>query len=227
MTASGEAGGARGMGGGALPLVIYGAGDHGRVVAEAARLAGWRVLGFLDDRVAAGEEIGGAPVLGAAERLAGIEAAVIVAVGENAHRWDLIKRVEGEGARLAAVVHPAAAVSESATVGRGVFIGAQAVVNAEAELRAGAIVNSGAVVEHHAVVGEAAHVGPGAVVTGRSQVGERALVGAGAVVLPGRAIGAAATVGAGAVVTADVLAGATVAGNPARPMDERAAERGA
>jgi acetyltransferase-like isoleucine patch superfamily enzyme len=45
-----------------------------------------------------------------------------------------------------------------------------------------------------------------------------ATIGSGATILGGVRIGAAATVGAGAVVTKDVAPGATVVGNPARPL---------
>jgi UDP-perosamine 4-acetyltransferase len=45
-----------------------------------------------------------------------------------------------------------------------------------------------------------------------------AFVGAGATVLPRLHIGAGSVVGAGATVTADVPAGATVVGAPARPL---------
>jgi acetyltransferase-like isoleucine patch superfamily enzyme len=49
-------------------------------------------------------------------------------------------------------------------------------------------------------------------------IGRNVWMGAHASVLKGVAIGDGATIGAGAVVTRDVAAGATVAGNPARPL---------
>jgi len=65
------------------PLVIYGAGGHGRVVADAARAAGLELLGFLDDAAppAAADET----LLDAADpRLKA--AGFIVAIGDNATR---------------------------------------------------------------------------------------------------------------------------------------------
>jgi UDP-2-acetamido-3-amino-2,3-dideoxy-glucuronate N-acetyltransferase len=52
----------------------------------------------------------------------------------------------------------------------------------------------------------------------RTIVEERASIGSGAVILGGLRIGSGAVVGAGAVVTADVAAGETVAGVPARVL---------
>ncbi|AGB39171.1 acyltransferase [Natronococcus occultus] len=56
--------------------------------------------------------------------------------------------------------------------------------------------------------------------TGEVVVGERAMIGAGAIVLPGVEIGAGASVAANSLVTRDVAPGETVAGVPARPMDD-------
>jgi maltose O-acetyltransferase len=50
------------------------------------------------------------------------------------------------------------------------------------------------------------------------RIGCNVWIGGGAIVLPGVTIGDDAIVGAGAVVTRDVAPGATVAGNPARPV---------
>lgn len=50
------------------------------------------------------------------------------------------------------------------------------------------------------------------------RIGANVWIGGGALILPGVTIGDDAIVGAGSVVTRDVPAGATVAGNPARPL---------
>ena len=49
-------------------------------------------------------------------------------------------------------------------------------------------------------------------------IGRNVWIGGGAILLPGITVGDNAIIGAGAVVTRDVAAGATVAGNPARPI---------
>jgi maltose O-acetyltransferase len=50
------------------------------------------------------------------------------------------------------------------------------------------------------------------------RIGANVWIGGGAIILPGVTIGDDAIIGAGSVVTRDVPAGATVAGNPARPF---------
>ncbi len=73
-------------------------------------------------------------------------------------------------------------------------------------------------VEHDCVIGEFVTFGPAAKVNGNVTIGDHAYIGSGAVLRQGVAIGAGATVGMGAVVTRDVPPGATVVGNPAKPL---------
>ncbi|QDU33681.1 UDP-N-acetylbacillosamine N-acetyltransferase [Poriferisphaera corsica] len=199
-------------------LLIYGAGGHGHVIAEAAKLAGFQVLGFVDDEAKLGDEMSLPLFQLNDERVVG--AAIIVAVGDNLARRRITSDLVASGRHLANVVHPSAMVSESVGMGQGVFVGAGSIINSCAFLRDGVVINSGAVVEHHCQVNEYAHVGPGCVMGGGVSVGTCAMVGLGSRVLPRVKIGAYATIGAGAVVTTDVRESARVVGMPAKELSQ-------
>lgn len=213
---------------------MWGAGGHGKVVADLVRALGHAVAGFVDsDPAKLGEEAepGGARVvvggeallraLDAGEPLPAGADAFALALGDNRLREACLRRLGGHA--LPALVHPSATVSPSALVGRGTVVFAGAVVNAAARIGDAAIVNTGAVVEHDCELGAAVHLSPRATLAGGVRVGDRAWVGAGATVIPRVEVGADAVVGAGAVVIRDVAAGQTVAGVPARPLAARAA----
>ncbi len=201
------------------PLAIYGTGGHGEVVADAADAAGFSLLGFLDDDPGA-EAPRGLP--GRALRPLDPDdprldhAAFIVAIGDNAARLRVHRRLADAGRTMVNVVHPAAVVSGRATLGRGVFVGAHTLIQPSTTLGDACLVNSAAVVEHHCRLGDAVHVAPGAVLGGGVRVGEMTLLGLGSRVLPGVVVGERCIVGAGAVVTRDVAGGVTVMGCPAR-----------
>ncbi|MFN4090992.1 MAG: DapH/DapD/GlmU-related protein, partial [Alphaproteobacteria bacterium] len=73
-------------------------------------------------------------------------------------------------------------------------------------------------VEHDCRIGDYVTFAPGAKVNGNVEVGDHAYVGSGAVIRQGLTIGEGAVIGMGAIVTRDVPPGATVAGNPAKPL---------
>lgn len=198
------------------PLLIYGAGGYGLVVAEAASAAGWRVRGFLDDQRPV-ESVGTWRVFnGVPEDAAG--AAVIIAIGDNMARRRIAADMVSAGLRLVSVVHPTAWISPSAIIGQGVYVGAKAVINGQAQIDNGAIINTAAVVEHHCRVAGFAHIAPNVVLMEHVTVGALALVGPGAVVKTEITIGEDARVGAGAAVVGDVIKNEAVAGVPAKPI---------
>ncbi|HEY4185082.1 MAG TPA: acetyltransferase [Polyangia bacterium] len=201
-------------------IVVYGAGGHGRVVADAALSAGFELLGFLDDALPVGHDIFGWRVLGNADWLRGrLDVAVALGVGANAARARAAETLTRAGATLATVVHPSAVLSPRAEVGAGTVVFALAVLNVGARVGTGAIINSGAVVEHDVVIGDFAHVASNAALAGGARLGAQALLGTGANVLPACTIGDRSIVGAGAVVNRDVPTDVTVAGVPARLLE--------
>lgn len=210
-----------------LPLlIVFGAGGHGRVVADAALASGaWRAVVATDRDPAqwGGDLLPGIPVI-ALDAVASLPGplALHVAIGTNAYRRAEAERLR-ELAPLATVVHPHASVASSAVVGPGCLLTAQCVVGPTARLGAGVVVNHGAVVDHDCEIDAWAHIAPGARLGGAVKVGEAALVGAGSTVLRNLRIGAEATLGAGAVALNDVPANQAWAGVPAHPLANAAA----
>jgi sugar O-acyltransferase (sialic acid O-acetyltransferase NeuD family) len=205
------------------PLVIVGAGDHGRVVLELLRSAGEAPIGFAEPRLDGADTrvVEGLPVIGDLHvQTAWIvqRTRFVVALGDNQARRDAFQRCLGLGLVPAVAVHPSATLLTGARVEAGAMVCAGAVIGVAAWIGPNAIVNTAASVDHDGMVGAHAQVGPGAHLAGRVTVEEGGFIGIGAAVREGRTIGAWALVAGGAMVIDDVAAGERVGGVPARPM---------
>jgi UDP-perosamine 4-acetyltransferase len=196
-----------------VEVLVWGAGGHGRVVADLARALGHEVAGYTDADPSRAD-------IAETDMLAWLEAdggrVLALGVGDNTIRLARARALPA--ARLPALAHPAAVLGSGIDRGAGSVVLAGAVLNTGASLGMAVIVNTAAVIEHDVEVGDGAHVSPGAVVAGGASVGVLAWVGANATVLPGVRVGEGAIVGAGAVVVASVPPGVTVAGVPARRL---------
>lgn len=202
-------------------LALLGAGGHGKVVADAALLSGWKSVIFFDDAWPHIQMNGHWPVVGdmaaLLTRLNEFDA-VLVSIGHCTTRWQKQQALQAAGAMLATVVHPRACVSPYARLGAGTVVMAGAIVNVDAEVGAASIVNTGASVDHDCALAHGVHVCPGAHLSGNVTVGFCSWVGVGAVIRQGVHIGTGVTVGAGAVVVKPIPDGLTVVGNPAVPL---------
>ena len=206
------------------PLVIIGAGGHGRVVAALAQRAGCPVRGFVDR--GAESIVQGFPVLGGDEYLDAKhthDMHIAMGLGSRAtwqRRWDLCEHIDGLGLSAPQLIDPDATLASSVEIRRGtqVLMGAQ--VQNGTSIGEWCLINTAAVIEHDCRIHPHTHVAPGAVLCGGVTVGVGAHIGAGTVVKEGVTIGSRATIGLGSVVLRDVADGQTVVGIPARGINE-------
>lgn len=112
-----------GQGMSARPLIVYGAGGHGKVVADILIARGEKVMGFLDDTKTAGMKVLGLPVLGSSEWLdANPNARVALGVGNNIVRERTAELCLAKKADLVTAIHPSAVIAQSAVVEEGAVI---------------------------------------------------------------------------------------------------------
>jgi len=198
-------------------LVIIGAGGHGSVIADIARLNDYEEIVFLDDAVVERKDY---PVVGKIADCTKYisDADFFIAIGGNATRKKLFDMLAENGASLAALIHPNAVIGENVKMGNGTAIMAGAVVNPGAVIGDGVILNTCSSVDHDCCVGNFSHVSVGAHLCGTVTLGTGVFIGAGATVINNVSVCDGVTVGAGAVVVRNIEKEGTYLGVPARKI---------
>jgi acetyltransferase EpsM len=198
-------------------IIIYGAGGHAQVVADAARAQNLAVSGFCSDE-GSGHRLS-VPLLPGL-RTVGTESFVqgppqVVAIGENERRRRIASLLPGLFRRI---VHPSCVMGSDVEIGEGAMVLHRTVVGTGARVGCHAIVNTAATVGTGSVVGDFAHVAPHSWIGSGAQIGAGVLVGAGSVIAEGVTIGPWTTIGARALIMADIPAYKTAVGDPFRVL---------
>lgn len=197
-------------------LVIIGAGGHGAVAADIARLQHYDEIIFLDDHAQQGRL--GFPLKGNVEDflhyLEGWD--FFVAIGNSKVREKIQRMLTERNAHIETLIHPNAVIAEDVQIGKGCIVMAGAVVNAGAVIEDGVILNTCCSVDHDCVVGVFSHIAVGAHVCGTVCIGEHVWIGAGATVINNISICDDTTIGAGAVVVKSIVTKGVYIGMPAK-----------
>ena len=201
------------------PVIIIGAGGHGKVVADIVQKSGDRVAGFLDDHAKPGGRFIGLPVFGAVDQYQRYRetAAFVIAVGNAAAREEIAEKLRG--AAWYTAVHPSAVIAGiGVCIGEGTVVAANAVINAGSRIGRHCIINTAAVVEHDNIIEDFAHISVGAKLAGTVRIGKGSWIGIGASVRNNLNICGGWMIGAGAAVVQNIDKAGTYTGVPARML---------
>lgn len=194
------------------PIVIIGAGGHGKVLFDICRETGRDVSGFLDRNVQG--KVHDISVLGNDSMLENSAFTTAhefaLGIGDPALHKRLSAEIVEKGGTMATLIHPSATISQSASIGSGCAVMAGAVINIDARIGDNCIINTRASIDHDCLLGNDVQICPGATLAGVVECGDDVFVGTGATILPTVKVGARTVVGAGAVVNRDIPADKTV-----------------
>ena len=209
---------------------VYGASGYGREVMPLARqqLAQMGVpasrLVFVDDQPGP-SLVNGQRRLTYAEFLAEPAGArhAVLAIANGSVREALAKRCALDGVQPWTVAAANVVQVDEVQLGEGAVLSPFVTLTSNVRIGRYFHANIYSYVAHDCVVGDFVTFAPGVHCNGNVLIGDHAYIGTGAILKQGQpgqplVIGKGAVVGMGAVVTKSVPPGATVVGNPARPM---------
>ncbi len=209
-------------------VVILGAGGTGLYMAHCLGVSGhFRFVGFLDDdpdkRMRGYEQL---PVLGGLAEWSQLDSDwLFLSSLYGAKRMHVFRGVVDSldipPARWATFAAPQSVVLPGVELGPGSFVGPGCVIEPGAVLGARCALLGNVYVAHQSRLGEYVACANSVSIAGGVQIGHTTFVGANSTIREYMSIGSGAVVGMGAVVTKPVPDGATVAGNPARPLPKR------
>lgn len=210
-------------------IIIFGASGHAKVIIDILRLCGGVLIaGLLDDFKPIGFECAGIPVLGALNDFPALAAehldtAMIVAIGDNWRRGQIVERVRTLGLMTSfpSAIHPSAQIAADVAIGNGTVVMAGSVVNTGTAIGDFCIVNTRSSLDHDSRMGDYSSLGPGVTTGGNVAIGAYSNIGMGAILLPEVHVGRHTVVGAGALVLKSIPDLMVSYGSPARLIHSR------
>lgn len=207
------------------PVIIFGAGTTGKIVADIFNLNNVLIYGFLDDKVEIQkQEIGSITIVGATDdggllKIIGNKTEAFVAIKNKEDRKRIVDMLKERRKTVPVnAIHPFTNISEEAILGHGNLVGAGSTIGAFARISSHNLIYQGVCIEPEVKIADFCEVGSGSVLGSGVMVEEGVFIGPGCTIVSGIKIGKNARIGAGSVVIEDVKSGKTLFGNPAKPL---------
>ncbi len=202
-------------------LIVIGAGGHAGSVADAARSAGFTILGFFDDTT--DKTTGERETWDSLDGVDLVETGFALGIGANYSREDAYATIKNSypGAHFPVIVHSSAWVSPSANLAEGAVVMSMASIGPACSVGRGSLLNTGSSLDHDSQIGSFASLGPGARTGGNVTIGERTVIGLNAGILQGISIGSDTVIGAHSLVNGAMPDSVVAYGTPATVVRKR------
>ena len=206
------------------PLIIIGAGGHGRVVLDLLLVCGAQVIGITDsNKDLHGTSLFDIPILGNDEIITEYAPDEVYLANGIGSTKDVVLRRQiyqnwcSKDYTFPHLIHPSAVISSNGTsLCEGVQVMAGSIVQANVTIDENSIVNTNVSLDHDCKVAAHVHIAPGCTISGGVEIGHCGFIGAGATVVANCKLQNNCVIGAGSVVLEDVGANECVVGNPAK-----------
>lgn len=199
-------------------LVIIGAGGHGKVIADMAKLNGYEEIMFLDDDTNK-TMCGLYPIVGTSQDINQYKNDdVVVGIGNNVIRRKITSQLLKEHYNVVTLIHPTAVIDETVQIGKGSIVMANVVINADTIIGVGCIINTSSSVDHDCIIHDFVHVCPGSHIAGSVIIGDNTWIGVGSSIINNLTITNDCMIGAGCVIVKELLESGTYVGVPARRL---------
>ncbi len=193
-------------------MLLYGAGGHAKVVLDCLMEQGVSINGIFDDKSDL-VSLNGYDVLGKYDEHSFEEDQVIITIGDNTTRKNLVQKIKHKFGKIA---HPSAIMSKYVQIGEGSVVFHGCILQTGVRIGKHCIINTGASLDHDVTVGDFAHISPKVTLCDVVEIGEGTHIGAGATILPKITVGKWCVVGAGAVITQNLPDYSLVVGVPGK-----------
>lgn len=210
-------------------IVLIGAGGFGREVASIIEVLNsikptYELLGFLDDgsQYKEGMIINGYPWLGKRDWILDHKDEVVCTctVGSPHTKGVIQNELTQKGVSFETIIAYGGYIGPHTEIGKGCVFYGGVTISVNCKIGDGVLMNQMVNIGHDVVIGDYTTIMPTTGISGNCTIGKEVNIGGHAFIIPKRKIGDGATIAAGSIVFANVKAGTTVLGNPAKRMRE-------
>lgn len=193
-------------------IYIYGAGGHGKVVADIATACGYKEIEFIDDGNNSFKKL---------ENIKDdISIPIALGIGNNNIRKKIFLKLKKQGFNIIKLIHPSSVISTNTILGEATVVMPNVVVNSSTKIGKGVILNTSSVVEHECNVKDFVHLSPSVTLSGDVEVGELTHIGINSCAIPGIKIGSNCIIGAGSTIVKNIRNYKKAYGTPCKEVKD-------